>query len=102
MEVGAKMEDCEIMKIVSPKARTGRKLDFIVHKNINDKWAIVAMHWDGDPVLAIRWFYGPKGNPVSRGYPTWFVIPTSLAEGMISKLGLSPESLDRIKKHLWN
>ncbi|MFY9234775.1 MAG: hypothetical protein WAO58_09995 [Fimbriimonadaceae bacterium] len=34
-------------------------------------------YWDAQPVIGFRWNGGdatPKGNPVSRGYPTWVVL----------------------------
>jgi len=44
-------------------------------------WSMALGRWsEGDewrPVLAQRWNGGEggKGNPVSHGYPTWFVLP---------------------------
>lgn len=35
-------------------------------------------YWDQFPVVVFRWNghpERPKGNPVSRGYPTWIVLP---------------------------
>ena len=46
-------------------------------------WSMAIGRWKSDddgkwrPVLAQRWngSEGSKGNPISRGYPTWFVLP---------------------------
>lgn len=44
-------------------------------------WSMALGRWsEGEewrPVLAQRWNGGggEKGNPVSHGYPTWFVLP---------------------------
>jgi hypothetical protein len=47
-----------------------------------DHWSMALGRWRSDegdwrPVLAQRWngWQGSKGNPISRGYPTWFVLP---------------------------
>lgn len=45
-------------------------------------WSMAIGRWRDEegtwrPVLAQRWNgdEGSKGNPVSRGYPTWFILP---------------------------
>lgn len=45
-------------------------------------WSMAIGRWRDDkgdwrPVLAQRWNgnEGSKGNPISRGYPTWFILP---------------------------
>lgn len=46
-------------------------------------WSLATGVWDGNQALLIRWNGDqdhPKGNPVSRGYPTWFVLPKELHE----------------------
>src|SRR4051812_22874314 len=46
-------------------------------------WSMALGRWkEGNewrPVLAQRWNgdEGEKGNPVSQGFPTWFVMPNS-------------------------
>lgn len=53
----------------------------------DDYWSMALGRWrseDGNwrPVLAQRWNGegGAKGNPVSRGYPTWFILPDETYE----------------------
>ncbi len=49
----------------------------------NKHWSMALGRWRNDddglwkPALAQRWngWDGSKGNPVSRGYSTWFVLP---------------------------
>jgi hypothetical protein len=46
--------------------------------------AVAFGRWDGDEIIAIRWNGTDDpgktlGNPQSRTYPTWFVLPTALA-----------------------
>jgi hypothetical protein len=55
-----------------------------------DRWVIVACDWDEVPCLAIRWFVGAKGNPLSSGYCTWFILPSFLAPTILSALPISP------------
>ncbi len=47
-----------------------------------EHWSMAVGRWKSEegnwrPVLAQRWngSDGSKGNPISRGYPTWFVVP---------------------------
>lgn len=44
-------------------------------------WSLAVAYWDGSRAMLIRWNGGPgpsRGNPVSRSYPTWFVVPDAL------------------------
>lgn len=42
-------------------------------------WSLASMLWDGEEALGIRWNGGAegdsKGQPTSRGYPTWYILP---------------------------
>jgi len=46
------------------------------------------MKWDGSQVMAMRWNGGSAngipsiGNPCSRGYPTWFVVPDEVGSAI--------------------
>lgn len=60
----------------------------VVFKNLEERWAIVAFDWDGEPRLGIRWFWGGGGNPFSSGHGTWLVVPPSLSRSMLSGLPL--------------
>jgi hypothetical protein len=51
--------------------------------------AIAFGKWDGNFVLAIRWNgnkESPVGNPQSRGYPTWFILPEVFYGAILEKL----------------
>lgn len=62
---------------VSPRASW--QLIDVLHED--EYWSMALGRWgDGNgwrPVLAQRWngSEGEKGNPVSHGYATWFVLP---------------------------
>jgi len=77
----------EILKINSPQSSLGGPF-VVVFKNIEERWAIVAITWDGLPRLGIRWFWGTLGQPVSMTHGTWLVIPPSLSKGILASLPL--------------
>ncbi|MBL1410969.1 hypothetical protein [Sphingobacterium faecale] len=80
-------DDNKILSLRSPKASISGPYK-VVFKNIEERWAIVAIDWDGEPRLAIRWFWGNGGNPFSSGNPTWLVIPSSLSNATLNGLPL--------------
>ena len=88
-----------ILKINSPKNRVGGPY-LVVQKSIAERWAIVAMEWDKKPALAIRWFHGNRGNPLSFSHPTWVVIPFVLCKGILLSLSLDTELRDKIDDFL--
>ncbi|KQS93013.1 hypothetical protein [Chryseobacterium sp. Leaf394] len=79
--------DSNILTLNSPKASVGGPYK-VVYKNIDERWVIVAMDWELEPRLAIRWFWGNGGNPFSSGNPTWLVIPSSLSNSILNGLPL--------------
>ncbi len=55
-------------------------IDVLVEKT---DWSVALGEWDGRRVLAMRWNGDderPKGNPVSHGVPTWFVLPDEFTD----------------------
>lgn len=92
-------DDTAILGINSPRASVGGPY-LVVHKNMEERYAIVALDWNGVPSLAIRWFWGIKGNPVSTGHATWFVYPSSLTYNLLSGLPLDYRLRSRIDKFL--
>lgn len=62
----------------------------------NEEWALAVGKWDGRIRLACRWNgdeESPKGNPVSHGVPTWFVLPDDLVEPILSIVPLDKRPL---------
>src|SRR5437016_5701911 len=55
-----------------------------------EQWSVALGRWDGSPRLGIRWNYGDdpndKGNPVSHGMPTWFLVPEDLHETLLPEI----------------
>ena len=74
-----------ILQIQSPRNRLGGPY-LVVVKNVQARWAIVALRWDNKRNgLGIRWFHNKAGNPFSR-QSTWLIIPEELQEGVINLL----------------
>ena len=94
-------KDEEILKINSPKEHCEGPYK-VVFKDMNDRWAIVALTWDGNPTLGIRWFWGEKGNPTSTGYPTWLIIPSTLHNAVLNGLPLDFSFRDKLNYFLAN
>ena len=70
--------------VTSPKKRWGRD-HRVLHDEGKGGWSAAEGLWDNEAVLALRWNGDddtPKGNPQSRGYPTWFIVPDEL-EGAV-------------------
>lgn len=92
-------DDREILGINSPRDRVGGPY-VVVFKNVEDRWAIVAMDWEGEPRLGIRWFWGNGGNPFSSAHPTWLVIPPELSKSILFGLPLAHKFSDRLEEYL--
>jgi hypothetical protein len=57
-------------------------------------WSLALGEWDGGRCLAARWNGDddrPKGNPVSHGMPTWFVLPNELVDPLLAADLIPPE-----------
>ncbi|WP_424945934.1 hypothetical protein [Candidatus Spongiihabitans sp.] len=92
-------DDIKILEINSPKNMVGGPYA-VVYKNIEERWAIVAMGWGCDPVLGIRWFWDKKGHPISTGHPVWFVVPSHLNHSILAGLPLKHKFRNQIDKFL--
>lgn len=80
-------DNTKILGITSPKNNVKGPY-VVVYKHLEERWAIVAMDWDGKPRIGIRWFWGNGGNPFSSGKPIWLVVPPSLSKGILAGLPL--------------
>ena len=67
--------------VKSPKAHW-TLIDVIM---TNDEWSLALGEWDGRRRLACRWNGKDDelGNPMSRGVPTWFVMPDDFIEHLL-------------------
>ena len=95
----------EILQIDSPRNRVDGPW-LVVHKNVEDRWVIVLLHWSDNkssmskPCLGIRWFHGSQGTPSVRQYATWLIIPDDLTNAVLDKLPLSPQKRQVINEVL--
>jgi len=91
--------DNAILKINSPKISVGGPYQ-VVYKNLNERWAIVALDWEGKPSLGIRWFWGNGGNPFSSAHPIWLIIPASLTKNILGGLPIDYKISGKIDDYL--
>src|ERR1700722_18889228 len=66
-------------------------IDVLIEKQ---DWSLAVGEYDGERCLAARWNGDearPKGNPVSHGMPTWFVLPQELTEPLLAMELISDE-----------
>ena len=82
-------KDADILQIQSPRPSVDGPY-VVVYKDLTDRWAIVALDWDEEPRLGIRWFWGNGGTPFSSAHPIWLVIPPILSKSIL--LGLVIEN----------
>lgn len=88
-----------ILGIKSPKEHLGGPYK-VVYKNIKERWAIVALKWDNEPRLGIRWFHGSGGNPFSSANPVWFIIPPTLSKNILLGLPIDHRVSSKVDEFL--
>jgi hypothetical protein len=89
--------ESEILKIKSPKKSVTKGPFCIVFKDDDEKerWAIVALEWENEPRLGMRWFWSSNGFPARGKHALWMVIPPKLA--IIILDGLSDDNVFKSK-----
>ena len=93
------LTDDEIFAVTSPQDSLGGPYA-IVYKDQIRRWAVVAIDWNENHALGIRWFWEKKGHPISTGYPVWFVVPSELGEAVLAGLPISHDFRDEINQFL--
>lgn len=78
-------DDGRILELSPPRERGGGPYA-VVYKDLDERWAVVALEWDGERHLAIRWFREGPGFPTCRARPVWFHLPTALSTGVLAGL----------------
>jgi hypothetical protein len=66
-------------------------------------WSLAVGAWDGRRCLAARWNGDddhPKGNPVSHGVPTWFVLPEEFFDPLLAANLIPPEKRGFVEAYL--
>jgi hypothetical protein len=72
--------------VVSPK----RRLKYPHAIYAGNEWSLAVGLWDGNRAMLIRWNDDPdkpRGNPVSHGHPTWFVLPAEFHTEALKQAG---------------
>jgi len=88
-----------VLQINSPKNKCGGPYK-VVFKDLVNRWAIVALDWENEPRLGIRWFWDKSGNPLSTGHPIWFIMPTELYKTTLDGLPLEYSARNEIEDFL--
>jgi hypothetical protein len=102
-ETGTKlnmMSDDNILSVNSPLGRVGGPY-VVIHKDVKERWALVAMAFDDNPTLGMRWFWGSGGSPFAR-QATWFIIPKDLHNSMLDRLCSSVSMKQQVVDFLCN
>ena len=73
------------MRMEFPRQKIGA-VKKIVHVDEVERWALSLLLWDNKHRLATRWFWSRIGDPNSRGYPTWHILPDELAKPILTDL----------------
>ncbi len=76
-------ENAKLM--IFPKQHVGSVKKILCVDEV-DRWALAVIPWDGRFRLATRWFWSRIGDPNSRGYPTWHVLPDEFAKPLLTDL----------------
>lgn len=76
-------ENCE--KINFPRHKLNKIKD-ILEVNSHERYALAFVLWENKHRLATRWFWSKIGDPNSRGYPTWHILPDSYSKLILDDL----------------
>lgn len=100
MKAGIKFEltDDNILSIDSPRNNVCGP-HVVVHTDHDERWAIVALEFDGHRTLGIRWFWGSGGTPFTR-QSTWFILPEEMHLATINTLCLNPKKRKSVIEYL--
>lgn len=82
-------DDSKILQIDSPQEKLSGPYN-VIYKDLNERWAIVTIKWNGKHRLGIRWFWDSNGMPNGHGYSTWFVVPDEIAFSILNGLPIKP------------
>jgi hypothetical protein len=74
-------------QVVSPKGVVKNLRVMFDSGRTRGSWSIATLSWNDMPRVGLRWNGEEgdegKGNPQSRGNPTWFIVPEPLAEEVL-------------------
>ncbi len=93
------MNDKDILSINAPKEHVEGPY-VVVFKDEENQWAIVAVDWEKEPRLGIRWFWPPYGYPNLGKTRTWFHLPQELTNAILNGLPVHHSKLVLVQKYL--
>jgi hypothetical protein len=90
---------------VKPQDVRSPKEHWILIDVVREKpdWSLAVGEWDGRRCLAARWNGDddrPKGNPVSHGMPTWFILPDELIDLLLAADLIPAEKRSLVRSYL--
>ena len=89
-----------LLLIKSPRGSVGGPWA-VISRDMDNNLGIVALSWDGNPRLGIRWvFKGEGGYPNPRGYPAWHVLQPCLNKCILDQLKIRGELRKNVDKFL--
>lgn len=91
--------DRNILAINSPESMVEGPY-LVIHKDAEQRYALVALDWNGEPGIGIRWFWESVGNPQSSGFPTWTVLPGDLYRTLHNHFPLDAKKAHHVDKFL--
>jgi len=91
--------DDDILSINSPESMVGGPY-LVMHKNPEQRYALVALDWNGEPKIGIRWFWESVGNPQSSGFPTWTILPDDLYRTLHNHFPLDAKNACHVNKFI--
>src|SRR5277367_5940313 len=84
---GTPMAYVDPKQVISPKGSV-RNLRVVFDSGRTEgSWSVATLIWNEMPRVGLRWNGDEgdkgKGNPQSRGNPTWFIVPEPLSEEVL-------------------
>jgi len=88
-------------EVKSPKAHWTLIDVLYVNDDPDHDWSLALGDWDGKRRFACRWNGkgDEPGNPMSRGVPTWFMLPNAFIEPLMDS-GIIPADKRRLVSEL--
>ncbi|REG88542.1 hypothetical protein [Flavobacterium aquicola] len=99
--------------VISPKDNVSNIRVLIDTGNTHGSFSVARIEWNGDDVLAVRWNINEKeathpdkvsgkniclGEPNSRGYSTWFVLPDDFLAELLKNSKLNADINQYLKE----
>lgn len=82
--------------VISPKNKW--KLKYVIYDGGSNSYSLAKGIWDNKNATVIRWNgnnENKKGHPISRGYPTWFILPEEIASCFFLEKNILNEKICR-------